>query len=73
MTENAFHAFARDLQASSPGNRLIAIRLGEVLQRAELPGARLFEVFPQSDMQNGLSFADEDDNLVLERLFMNAT
>jgi hypothetical protein len=45
----------------------------KLLQRAGLPDARLFEVFPQSDMQNGLSFADEDDNLVLERLFMNAT
>jgi hypothetical protein len=79
LTNDAFHALARCLRASGPGNLLIAVRLRasrkrrETMQRAELPDARLFDFFPQSEMQQGLSFADEDDNLAMERLFMNVT
>ena len=43
----------------------------ETSERAALADARLFDVFPQSEMQHGLSFADEADNLALESLFMN--
>jgi hypothetical protein len=79
MTDAAFQALARSLQASGPGNSLVAVSLHaarkqrETRERAALPNARLFDVFPQSEMQHGLSFADEADNLALESLFMNVT